>query len=138
MALLTKDQILAADRRKTKDVPVREWGGDVRLQEMSGDERDAWEGETFLRNDDGTARFNAKQVRSRLLIRCMVDADGRRLFIDDEVAKLGSLSASTLQRLYNEAMELNKVSADDIEELEGNSGAGPSAGDSSTSANASA
>ena len=137
MALLSKAQILAADRRKSRDVDVPEWGGQVRLREMSGDERDAWEAETFQPDAQGQTQLNTLQVRSRLLLRCLVDAEGRRLFIDDEVARLGCLSASTLQKLYTEAMALNQLRAEDIEHLEGNSGAGPSAGDSSTSANAS-
>lgn len=32
MALLTKDQILSADRKKSKDVKVPEWGGSVRFR----------------------------------------------------------------------------------------------------------
>ena len=37
MALLTRDEILAADDIKTEDVEVPEWGGDVRVSVMSRD-----------------------------------------------------------------------------------------------------
>lgn len=142
MALLTKAQILAADAKKTKDVPVKEWGGTVRLQELSAADRDLWEAESFITEpgDDGeaTARFNPKQARARLVVRCLVDESGKRMFTDDEVAVVGSLSASSVQKLFNAARTLNAVSADDIEELEKNSGAAPSGGSSSSSASASA
>lgn len=138
MALLTQAQILAADRRKTRDITVPEWGGEVRLQEMSGDERDAWEAETFRQDPQGQTQLNSLQVRSRLLLRCLIGGDGRRLFADDEIARLGCLSASSLQKLYTEALALNQLRSEDLEGLEGNSGAGPNAGGSSTSANASA
>ena len=58
--------------------------------------------------------------------------------MDDEVAAIGSLSAATVQRLFNAARKLNAISDEDISELEGNSDAGPSGDGSSTSANASA
>lgn len=137
--LLSKDQILGGDRKKTVDVPIKEWGGDVRLQELSASDRDMWENESFVLNAEGTgAKFNPKHARARLVVRCIVDDKGKRMFTDDEVAAIGSLSASTVQRLFNAARKLNAISNDDLKELEGNSGAGPSAGGSSTSANASA
>jgi len=139
MALLTKDQILKSDRKKSVDVDVKEWGGTVRLQELSASDRDLWENESFVLNAEGTgAKFNPKHARARLVVRCLVDDQGRRMFSDDEVAAIGSLSASTIQKLFNAARKLNAISDGDIKELEGNSGAGPSAGGSSTSASASA
>ncbi|URL59623.1 hypothetical protein IM816_05870 [Luteibacter flocculans] len=137
--LLTKDQILAADRKKHEDIEVKEWGGTVRLQELSASDRDLWEAEAFTVAPDGaSAKFNPKHARARLVVRCLVDETGRRLFTDDEVAALGSLSASTMQKLFNKARALNAITNSDIKELEGNSDAGPSAGGSSTSAKGSA
>jgi len=137
--LLTKEQILSADRKKFEDVAVKEWGGTVRLQELSASDRDQWESEQITVQADGTGvKFNPKHARARLIVRSLVDEGGKRLFKDDEVASLGSLSASTMQKLFKKAMALNAISADDMKELEGNSGAAPSAGGSSTSASASA
>jgi len=139
MALLSKDQILQADHKKFEDVEVKEWGGTVRLQELSASDRDQWESESFLIAADGaSAKFNPKHARARLVVRCLVDEKGRRMFTDDEVAAIGSLSAASVQKLFNKARKLNAISESDIKELEGNSGAGPSDGGSSTSANASA
>ena len=139
MGLLTKEQILAADRKRTVDVTVKEWGGTVPLQELSASDRDMWENESFLMSSDGSgAKFNPKHARARLVVRCIVDGQGRRMFSDDEVASIGSLSASTMQKLVNAARKLNAISDEDIKELEGNSGGGPSDADSLTSASASA
>jgi hypothetical protein len=136
---LTKEQILGADRRKFEDVNVKEWGGKVRLQEISASERDLWESEQItVANDGSSAKFNPKHARARLIVRSLVDETGKRLFTDDEVAAVGSLSASTIARLFNKARALNAISSDDMKELEGNSDADPSDGASSTSANVSA
>ena len=86
MALLTQAQILAADRRKTRDITVPEWGGEVRLQEMSGDERDAWEAATFRQVPQGQTQLNRLQVRSRPPLRCPIGGDGRRLLAAHEIA----------------------------------------------------
>jgi hypothetical protein len=137
--LLSKAEILGKDRKKFIDVPVKEWEGSVRLQELSASDRDMWESESFNVAPDGsTAKFNPKHARARLIVRCLVDEQGKRLFTDDEVAAVGSLSASTIQKLFNKARTLNAITDDDIKELEKNSEAGPNDGDSSTSASASA
>lgn len=139
MSLLSKDQILAADRKKTVDVHVKEWNGAVRLQELSASDRDMWESESFVLNAEGTgAKFNPKHARARLVVRCIVDAHGKRMFSDDEVAAVGSLSAATVQRLFNAARKLNAISDDDVKELEGNSEGDRGDANSSTSAKGSA
>lgn len=138
MSLLTKSQILAADRKKSVDVPVKEWGGSVRLQELSASDRDMWENESFALDAEGRPKFNPKHARARLVVRCLIDGEGKRMFTDDEVASIGSLSAATVQKLFNAARKLNAITEGDMRELEGNSDADPSDGSSSTPASASA
>jgi hypothetical protein len=144
MGLLTKEQIKAADKKKFVDVPIKEWGGDVRIRELSASERDMWESEGILTevgdpDETGaqkvTAKFNPKHVRARLVVRCIVDANGKRMFADDEVAAVGSLSASTVEKLFEAAKKINAIDAKDIEELEKNSDAALSGDSSSNSAN---
>lgn len=146
MALLSKEQIKKADKKRFVDVPVKEWGGEVRLQEMSASDRDDWENEALITEVGGpdeagnttvTNRYNSKHVRARLLVRCMVDGEGRRLYTSDEVASLGSLAASSVQKLFNAAQKLNGIGAKDIEELEKNSDAAPSGASTSSSASSS-
>lgn len=139
MSLLNKNQILSADRKKTVDVHVKEWGGEVRLQELSASDRDMWESESFQLGADGQdVKFNPKHARARLVVRCLIGADGKRLFTDDEVAAVGSLSATSVQKLFDAARKLNAVSGEDMKELEGNSDAGPSGEPSLTSVKGSA
>ena len=56
MSLLSKEQILSKDRKKTVDVNVKEWGGSVRLQELSASDRDMWENESFVSTPIARAR----------------------------------------------------------------------------------
>jgi hypothetical protein len=114
MALLTKDQILAADDRKRRTVAVPEWGGDVIVASMTGTERDAYE---MWMLDARNGKREMTDIRARLLTLCLVDEAGKRLFTDAEIAALGTKSASVLDRLFTVARNLNSLSDEDLEQL---------------------
>ncbi len=128
MVLLSKDQILAADDRPTKDVSVPEWGGIVRVRTMSASERDQWEGDTY---SDG--KVNTTNFRARFVALCVVDESGNAMFSARDVEALGAKSAAALQRVFNAAQKLNAISQKDIADLEKKSAAAPADGSSSSS-----
>lgn len=131
---LDKDAILAADDRHRERIEVPEWGGAIYLQDMSGTERDAFEASMIrIRRSGDTAQAEPTfdDARAKLLSKCIVDENGERLFSDHEITQLGSKSGRVLGRLYDRAREINGIGEDDIEDLVGNSGSGPS--DTSTS-----
>lgn len=114
MALLSKDQALAAQDLHFETVSVPEWDGEIRLRSMSGSERDAYEQSFFA---DRGADGKVAHVRARLVAACAVDAEGNRLFSDADIVALGAKSASALDRLFAAASKLNAVSAADVEAL---------------------
>jgi len=109
---LTKDQILAANDLGLFKVSVPEWGGDVFVRVMTVGERDAYENEWMRKKDTGVDDF-----RTKFLVRCLVDADGNRLFDNGDVQKLAAKSAKVMNRLWQAAMEHNNLSDSDVEEL---------------------
>jgi len=91
MALLTSGDILAADDLPWEDVPVPEWGGEVRVRGLNGSQRSLIEA-TMVAAKGQTVEIRVeafKTLRERLIATCLVDAEGRRLFVDAEVGKLG-------------------------------------------------
>ena len=122
------DDVLAVEDRPRKRVEVPEWGGHVYVATIGGDLRDEWEVDCL---DPATGAQKRSHIRARLLVRCLVDSEGRRLFRDDQVADLSRKSARALQRCFDVALRLNRLRKADLEELEGNSPAGPSAGSGS-------
>lgn len=117
MALLSKNDILSADDRKTKLVPVPEWGGDVLVRTLSGRERDEFEAST-VKTNKGKQEQNFDNFRARFVALCVVDEQGNRLFATrQEVAMLGNKSVAALQRVFNAAQELNGMTEADVEEL---------------------
>jgi hypothetical protein len=114
--LLTKEQILSADDLKREVVQVPEWGGAVMVSTMSGIERDEWES-AMVGLEREELLLNA---RAKLAARCIVNADGSRMFTDKEVEALGKKSSAALDRVANVAQKLNALSNKDIEAIKGN------------------
>lgn len=131
MALLTKDAIFTRRDTKTADVDVPEWGGIVRVKALTGLERDAFESALLSSNKNGSVRVDMRNARARLVALAVVDETGERVFADDDMAMLGTKSASALDRIYEVAAALAGIGDEDLDELLGNSGSGPSAASSS-------
>lgn len=115
MSILTKDAILSAQDRTTKDIEIPEWGGTVRLSVISATDRDAWEQQVY-----GGDKPNVSDFRARFVALCLVDEQGARMFTDKEVAQLGSKSATALSRVFKAAQKLNALSDDEVEAAEKN------------------
>lgn len=118
---LSAEQILGAGDLAIEDVEVPEWGGTVRVRELSGTERDKFESQ-FVGKDAGSVRAEGLEgFRARLAAASMIDAEGRKLFRSvAEVKRLGEKSARALQRVCDVATRLSRMNQEDITELTGN------------------
>lgn len=129
MAILSRDEILKVDDRKTEVVPVPEWGGEVIVRSMSGFERDAFEA-SVAQSKNGKQTTNLSNIRARLVAKCVVDEHNVPLFVTPaDVLALGEKSAAALDRVFEKCQELNGMSKKDVEELVEDFGDDPS-GDS--------
>lgn len=120
MALLSKNEIFAADDRKYEDVSVPEWGGTVRLRGLTGSERDAYEASIEKQVGGKTVR-DVRNFRARLVALAAINEDGTPLFEQNEVAALAGRSSVALSRLFDAACRLSGITEEDTEALEGNS-----------------
>ncbi len=103
MAYLSKDDILGADDLPTEEVPVPEWGGTVLVRGLTGTERDRFEFSMAASKGDPLK----SDVRGQIVGRCLVDEDGKRLFTDKELAKLGAKSGAALDRCLDVVRRLS-------------------------------
>ena len=118
MALLGKDDILSASDIQYEEMHVPEWNGDVRLKTLTGRERDKFEASMMKINKKGQREENLENLRARLISFCLVDEDGRRIFLNDyEVNALGEKSVAALQRVFNKCQEMNGMTDSDVEEM---------------------
>ncbi|MFJ6019779.1 hypothetical protein ACIQFP_10560 [Nocardiopsis alba] len=118
--LLTADAILSAEDRSYEDVEVPEWGGTVRVIGLSGTDRDAWEA-TMVDAKGQAATVRLQNFRAKLVAKCLVDTNGKRIFTDSQVKDLGQKNGSVLDRLFDKARELSGMMKDAVSDAEGNS-----------------
>lgn len=116
MTILNRAQILAPRQMATETVSVPEWGGDVVVRELTGAERDQWEG-SFIRIEDGKREVNYENIRARLVALSVVDESGDRIFDLDDVGVLGQQPAAALDRVFMVARRLSHMTDEDIQKL---------------------
>ncbi len=135
MEVLSKEQILAVDDRKTEVVSVPEWGGDVIVRSLTAKEKEEWESsltDLDVRNKKVKLKVNYGTVMARLVALTVVDQSGNLLFTYADITRLSEKSGVAIDRVCEVAKRLGGISDTDIEELEKNSGSDLS--DSSASA----
>lgn len=119
MALLGKNEILNIDDSQWEEIPVPEWGGDVRIRGLSGDEVDKYEA-SLMRLRKGKPDLAIQSATARLVAWCLVDENNSRLFVnEDEVKELGKKSGKALQRCFDKAAELSGLRPGDVEAMVG-------------------
>lgn len=116
MTFLTKESILQSNDRKTEVVDVPEWGGKVIVSSLTSVERDAFENELVtMMQEDGTDI--PRTIRANLVVRSLVDEEGKRIFQDKDAAILGAKNASVVDRLFKVAQKLSGMSEKDVQEM---------------------
>lgn len=116
MTLLSRDAILQVDDRKYEEVEVPEWGGTVRLRSLTGAEFDTYQQSCITQRGEKRT-VNMRNARAKLIVLCAVDADGNRLFGEQDLAALGRKNAKPLDRLFDACQKLVGMSDEDLEEM---------------------
>lgn len=112
MTYLSKDDILKADDLPAEDVEVPEWGGIVRVRGLTGTERDGFEFRVAAAQKNGV--MGDIDLRASLVARCLVDEDGKRMFTDKEVARLGAKSGAALDRIFDKVSDLSGMGVEAV------------------------
>jgi hypothetical protein len=112
---LTAEQIIAASDIETEAVDVPEWGGKVFIHGLSAIEVDRYNRSLVVMDGKGnTTVGRLDNVRASLVVRCLVDENGERLFDDQHARELGKKSSAVIQRLWEVARRLSRM--DDTQE----------------------
>jgi len=114
---LSKEQILSSNDLKTIEVEVPEWGGTVLLKELSGAERDEFETMCYNESKGGKIEINPVGLKAKILVSCAVDEEGNRLFTLDDVEALNKKNGAAINKLYEEAQKVTKLTDVNLEEL---------------------
>lgn len=112
---ISRADVDAATDIKIEDVEVPEWGGVVGVKMMTAEERDNFESTLY---NEGKQDLN--NIRAKLVVRTLVDDEGKRLYKDSEAVVLAQKSAKALDRIFKIAQKLNGIGQDAVAELEKN------------------
>jgi hypothetical protein len=113
MTLLGRDQILSGAPLAFQEVEVPEWGGAVRVREMTAGERDAFDALLL----DGDQHLDLRNYRAKLVAATACDEEGKLLFGQGDVEALTGLGTGAMDRLFEAAATLNHLTSGDIEAL---------------------
>jgi hypothetical protein len=114
--ILNKKTILEANDVTKKLVKVPEWGGEVYVRSMSGEDRDRFEN-LIVQSNGKSAKSNLENFRAKLASMTLCDEAGVLLFNEEDVKALSKKSATALQRIFVVAQKLSRIGDNDIEEL---------------------
>lgn len=118
--MLSRDQILSSSDLSHEMVSVPEWGGSVAVWTVTGDEISEWENSVSRRVGSGDKIRDSRGIKSALLVLCLKDESGKRIFSDDDIEMLGGKSAKVINRLWDAATRMNGIGKETQEELEKN------------------
>ncbi len=104
-------------------VDVPEWNGRVRVVGLTGTERDRWEELRMVDKRDAkgkvTRQMDLTNFRASLVAMSVRSPTDRaaRVFGEDQVVKLGNQPAAALERVFDVARRLSRLTDEDIDEL---------------------
>ena len=109
-------------------VPVPEWGMDVWVYELTGEELDGWR-QYMLRTSRNRQEMNVdpKKLRgqtARLVCLAVRDENGQRIFADMDASMLMRKGSGAIERIANVARRLSRVieTEDETDDLGNDSG----------------
>lgn len=120
---LTRKDIESAQDIPTEMVSVPEWGGEVRIRKMTGEDRGLWDTHIAKSSKDGQV-VDQRDVYAYHCALVMVDESGNRLYDPHkpaEIALLKSKSWTAIQRVYDASRKFSWLDRTSFEEAEKNS-----------------
>jgi hypothetical protein len=109
MALLSRDEILAAVKTRAEDytsVDVPEWGGQVLLRRLSAADAER----SGLTSGDDTD----EQV-ARVLAMSVVDEEGNLLFTEDDIKELAKIDVGVAAQVFTTAVKINGLGSEELD-----------------------
>lgn len=118
MSLISRSEFLKPLQVPRERVDLPEFGPDKHCIVWGFNAKERTDFELSLQTSKG--KLNLKQVRERLIVACVRDEQGNKLFTADDIEAIGEQSSQVVQRIFNVAMRLSGFSDSDVEKLAGN------------------
>ena len=121
-----RETILQAVDLPKQSVECPEWGQTLNVRTLTGNERDDFENavQTASKNKGG---IDLRGLKIKLVLLTLCDEDGELLFDATDALVLNSKSSKVIDRIFQISQRLNGLTAEDTEEMLGNSDGAQSA-----------
>lgn len=110
MGLLNREAILGAADVKTTDVEVPEWGGTVRVRNMTTAEQEEFSRRANAGESSSTAAW--------LISRVAIDESGNPIFKPEDVAALDKKSPVATGRVVSAIIQVNRIDVETVDAAE--------------------
>lgn len=117
MGLLSKEAFTSGGLDlPTERVEVPELGSDnyVIVKGLTGAQRDAYEKAMWITR--GGKRILADNVRAKLIVKCLVDETGTRMYQDSDAEAVGKVRGDVLERIFDACRRVSGMSDEALEE----------------------
>ena len=118
---LSRTSIFASSANTVRRVDTPELGGDVYVRSVRSNEFNAMRAMAV-----SNGKVTEDEIMARLVTLTACDAQGKRLFRDDDCHRVNALPLAPVFRIFRAAMKLNNIGNEDIEEMAKNSPKTPS------------
>jgi len=115
-----REAILSADDLPRESVECPEWGETLLVRTLTGAERDTFEN-SVVQASRGKG-IDLRGLKVKLVQLTLVTEDGEQLFESGDQLLLNGKSSRVIDRIFQVAQRLNGLSAEDADEMVGNSG----------------
>jgi hypothetical protein len=99
----TRERLFSCTLKRVR-VKLPEWKLDLYVQEMDAGQRVEY---YEILTNAATDKAQKANVAARILLPSLLDLDGNRLLVDDDLGKLESLSPQVITRLTNSLLEVS-------------------------------
>lgn len=131
MALLNRNQILEVNDIQTKDIEVKEWGGTIRIKQLSAKEyNDIFMNMINIRKmaakqlsakknadenlEDAINELAIKNQKILIIIKSVVDENMNPVFTEADMELLYQKNTNVINKIIAEIEEFNSVSTEDV------------------------
>ena len=115
-----REAILSADDLPRESVECPEWGETLLVRTLTGAERDIFE--NSVQSATRGKGLDLRGLKVKLVQLTLVTEDGEQLFESGDQLLLNGKSSRVIDRIFQVAQRLNGLSAEDADEMVGNSG----------------
>lgn len=121
VTLATVDELFRPSVRRYRVVTLPVSGLNVRIQSLTEREVSEYQSEALKKGGNGLNPARIKDAGPRLIVRCVVDANGNRIMNCAHVARILEWDSADSNALHRECMDHCGIREDGIEALEKNS-----------------